>query len=439
VEDYFPEAAAKFTDGMSPAKKAQTLVQHCLQNELLGKLLGLVEKNYPAKYQEYQAALFLPGEPGEPTPPATPATDPSPPAQPETTATVPPADPPADPAADDRPNVFISYSRRDLAFVTLLHQELIKHGVSAWFDKENIEVGNQWAMAIVEGIRDCKVFLLVLSPDSAASANVRKEVDLAQRYGKQIVPLIWRTTEIPIAMEYQLAGIQWMEFKEDASPAKFNDLAQVMQRLIGGAGLTQATSNSAIAKASTIPVVAKEEPAPAQTGPRQIGGLKKKLTFSPVAVGGAVISGVVTTFGLETSDQDFVNAELKWLFLATDNFFKIRHVEVNRNQAISTPIPPDAQCQPNANNQLLSTVDDYSIGLWGGRMEGLFKLINTYLKNLDILLEQEALYGEDLHRENKMKIARTSIVKILQELAQLMNEAYGVKVTSPDQLFQLLQ
>ena len=112
---------------------------------------------------------------------------------------------------------------RDLAFVTQLHQELTNRSVSAWFDKENIEVGDLWAASIVEGIRDGKIFLLVLSPDSAASKNVRKELDLAQRYDKPIVPLVWRETKIPVAMEYQLAGIQWMDFKEDASAKNFSD------------------------------------------------------------------------------------------------------------------------------------------------------------------------------------------------------------------------
>ena len=109
-------------------------------------------------------------------------------------------------------DVFISYSRRDEDFIKQLYQKLIDSGISTWYDRKNIEVGNQWAADIVLGIKECKIFVLVVSPDSTASVNVRKEVDLAMRYQKQIVPLIWRPTDIPVAMEYQLAGIQWIEF-----------------------------------------------------------------------------------------------------------------------------------------------------------------------------------------------------------------------------------
>ena len=292
----------------------------------------------------------------------------------------------------------------------------------------------------MEGIRDCKVFLLNVSPDSTASVNVRKEVDLAQRYQKQIVPLIWRKTEIPVAMEYQLAGIQWIEFNESASPQNFNELAEVLTSLVGGSSMGEATSGKQTAKESNIPVVEK---AVTETS-RRLGGLTKKPAVSPIALGGSVISGVVTTFGLDVADQDFVNGELKWLFGAVDNFLKIRRNELNRSQAVAIPIPPQAQrTNPQANNSLLTTVDDFDLQIWEGQFESALKRINTHLRNLDILLDQEAKKGDagkgDVYLQNQIKGSRLDIVKILQEMAQLINQAYGIRVTSPDQLVEFLE
>ena len=105
-------------------------------------------------------------------------------------------------------DVFISYRRKDTDFVRQLYDELNNRGISAWYDKENIEAADHWRTSIAEGIRDCKVFVLVLSPDAVESVNIRKEVDLAETHGKRIVPLMWRKTEIPVAFEYSLAGIQ---------------------------------------------------------------------------------------------------------------------------------------------------------------------------------------------------------------------------------------
>jgi hypothetical protein len=326
-------------------------------------------------------------------------------------------------------DIFISYSRRDLEFVTQLHQYLTKKRISAWFDKENIQAVDQWRTSIVDGIRDCKVFLLVLSPDSAASTNIRKEVDLAERYNKQIVPLMWRATEIPVAMEYQLAGIQWIDFKEMASEENFSELVDILQQLIDGASLSEALSNKQVVVESPIPAIPKEEPAPAS--PRKLGGLKRKQTINPIALGGWVISGVITSLNLDTEDQDFVNGELKWLFNATDNFLKIRRNEIDRSQPVIVPIPVDAERQPHANNQLLSTLDVATLTSWEYQLETMFKQISTRLGNLNILLNQEVMMGEaaksDIVLQNNIRDERVGIIKTLRDMAELMNQAYGIR------------
>ncbi len=349
-------------------------------------------------------------------------------------------------------DVFISYSRRDEDFIKQLYQSLIDQGISTWYDRENIRVGNQWATEIVEGIRDCKVFVLSLSPDSTASVNVRKEVDLAQRYQKQIVPLVWRPTEIPVAMEYQLAGIQWIEFNETVSEEKFSQLANVVQRLMGGSSMTEAAGDAQISKESPIPAMeAEEAPAPAKKkiggkklgGRRRLGGLKKKQTVQPIPIGAAVISGVVVTFGLDVEEQDFVNDELKWLFNALDNILKIRRGDVESTQPIAVPIPEDAERDETADNILLNAGDEMNMQIWEGQIESGLKRINTRLNNLNILLDQEAMQGAagkgDVYLQNQIKGDRLDIVKLLQQQAQLMNQAYGILVTSPDQLIEMLE
>jgi hypothetical protein len=342
-------------------------------------------------------------------------------------------------------DVFISYSRGDGDFVRQLYLALINRGISTWYDRESIAVGNQWATDTVEGIRNCQVFVLVLSPDSAASVNVRKEVDLAQRYEKQIVPLIWRPTEIPVAMEYQLAGIQWIEFNETASEENLDRLADVLQRLIGSSSVPEATGDNQTATESAflsfqaeadVPVKKK---LPVKRGP---SGLKTKQTVSPMAIGASVISSVVITFGLETEDQDFVNNELKWLFSAADNFLKLRRGEIERGHSIVVAIPEAAERDEQANNVLLSTVDEFDLQIWEGQIGSGLERINIHLRNLDILLDQEARKGEsgkgDVYLQNQIRGGRLEIVKILQGMAQLMNQAYGILVTSPDQLVELL-
>lgn len=104
--------------------------------------------------------------------------------------------------------VFISYSRRDQEKVDRLAAYLASEQISYWIDRQGISGGDEWRRQIVEGIQNCAVFLLVLSKNSVASRNVRKEIDLAEHYGKRIIPIELEPVEIPDHLEYQLIGIQ---------------------------------------------------------------------------------------------------------------------------------------------------------------------------------------------------------------------------------------
>jgi hypothetical protein len=166
-----------------------------------------------------------------------------------------------------------------------------------------------------------------------------------------------------------------------------------------------------------------------------------RKTISPLGLGGAVISSVVTRFDLPSDQQDLVNLELKWLFSAADTFLKIQQKEAPPGQPVAVAIPATAKPEA-ASNQLLPSLDDFEMQFWESQIDSALKRIKIHLRNLDILLEQEATQGQagrgDVSLQNQIRSERIGIVKILQELAQLMNQAYGVMVTSPDQLVELL-
>ncbi len=336
-------------------------------------------------------------------------------------------------------DVYISYPPVEETFVTRLHQALINRGISAWYDKEDLEVADYWPTSIAEGIRGCKAFLLVLSPEAVESRRIRKEVFLADKHQKSIVPLLWRQTEIPVAFELHLAGIQPINFEETASEENFNELAEVLTRLIGGASMAEALSGIQRATEAIVPPLPKEEPGPS-TGKRRLGGGRKSKKLNPVVIGGLVISNVVTTFDLDTDDQDFLNGELKWLFNAADHMIKIQNNEVELSQPVPVSIPPEAESSTEADNKLFPAFN--SRRLVNGLIEHIRNIDKT-LKNLDLLLEREVDLGDrakqDLGLQTDIKTGRLRIVKIVKQVAQLMADAYGVKVTTPDQLLNLLQ
>ena len=127
--------------------------------------------------------------------------------------------------------VFFSYSRGDSDFVSQLKGELESRGVDVWIDTGEILAGAAWRHSIVEAIRGCQVFVIVLSPRSVKSENVTKELTLAEQYDKRVVPLVMQEVEIPPSLDYQLAGLHYQNFAEGDYEDNFERLVRTLRSL----------------------------------------------------------------------------------------------------------------------------------------------------------------------------------------------------------------
>jgi len=130
--------------------------------------------------------------------------------------------------------VFISYAAKDRERVLGLVKRLRDAGVTVWIDQAGIDVSTMWSQEIVNAIRDCKVMLLSISPHSTESENVVKELALASERKKPIIPVYLEPADIPGTMEYQLAGIQRVEYFAESEDAAF----KAMMRSLVKRGVT---------------------------------------------------------------------------------------------------------------------------------------------------------------------------------------------------------
>ncbi|MEM9217540.1 MAG: TIR domain-containing protein [Cyanobacteria bacterium P01_F01_bin.150] len=88
-------------------------------------------------------------------------------------------------------NAFISYGRADSkAFAKQLNDRLHQEGLVAWFDFNNIPLGVDYQNQIDDGIEKADNFLFIISPHSVNSAYCNKEVELALKRNKRIIPLL---------------------------------------------------------------------------------------------------------------------------------------------------------------------------------------------------------------------------------------------------------
>jgi hypothetical protein len=78
------------------------------------------------------------------------------------------------------PRVFISHATADRDFVEREIIPLLQgHGVETWYARDDVAAAEEWERTILKGLRSCDYFLVVMSPQSARSRWVKREVDWA--------------------------------------------------------------------------------------------------------------------------------------------------------------------------------------------------------------------------------------------------------------------
>ena len=111
-------------------------------------------------------------------------------------------------------DIFISYSSQDRAKAVVFCDQLRAAGLSFWIDDSGISAAVQWSAEIVKAIEKCKVFIILLSHSALESHNVVKELTLASEKKKHIVPVDLEPVKLTHQVEYQLAGLQRVGYRE---------------------------------------------------------------------------------------------------------------------------------------------------------------------------------------------------------------------------------
>lgn len=104
---------------------------------------------------------------------------------------------------ESKSTAFISYSRVDSEFALRLARDLKAAGASVWIDQLDITAGAHWDNAIENALLDAPQMLVVLTPASSQSSNVRNEIAFALDQGKIVVPVIYKDCIVPLQLQRQ--------------------------------------------------------------------------------------------------------------------------------------------------------------------------------------------------------------------------------------------
>ena len=122
---------------------------------------------------------------------------------------------------DKHRRAFISYSRTNKEFATKLTKGLRTEGFPVWFDLLDIPTGARWDDEVEKALRECSIFLVILTPASIASENVKDEIGYAIDHGKRILPVLLEDCDVPLRLRrFQYVDFTTKSFEEGFESAK---------------------------------------------------------------------------------------------------------------------------------------------------------------------------------------------------------------------------
>lgn len=120
-----------------------------------------------------------------------------------------------EPQQPERPDVFISYSRADAAFVRRLAAELEERGLDVWVDWEDIRKGADWRAKVHAGIDSARTVVPVLTEAFAQSAVCADEIEHAVKNNKRLVPVVVGAVD-GAKLRAELTVPNWVVFDPEA-------------------------------------------------------------------------------------------------------------------------------------------------------------------------------------------------------------------------------
>lgn len=111
-------------------------------------------------------------------------------------------------------DAFISYSRKDQAFVKTLSAAFRQVNRAPWVDWDDIQKGEEWWKAIQRGIESANTFIFVISPDSVNSTVCRDEIEYAASCNKRFLPIVRKEGFDQRQVHPKVSSHNWLFFRE---------------------------------------------------------------------------------------------------------------------------------------------------------------------------------------------------------------------------------
>ena len=132
----------------------------------------------------------------------------------------------------DTYDIFISYSNKDSQIVHKYAKFLEDYGYKVWYDVKGLYGGAKFAGEIADAIEASKLFVFFSSENSNKSEWTKGEIFLAQKFGKQILPVRLDDSDYEKSVMIVLLPLHYIVCKNGFYDESLEELRSAISKLI---------------------------------------------------------------------------------------------------------------------------------------------------------------------------------------------------------------
>ncbi len=155
-------------------------------------------------------------------------------------------------------DAFISYSSLDKAQADATCAALEASGIRCWIAPRDIVPGAEWGEAIILGINQCRLMILIFSANANESPQIRREVERAVSKGIPIIPLRIQDITPTHSLEYFIGTVHWLDALTPPLEAHLRRLTETVKT--ASPGSTPRPRGSAAASGGVSPTALSMPP-----------------------------------------------------------------------------------------------------------------------------------------------------------------------------------
>ena len=130
-------------------------------------------------------------------------------------------------------DVFISHSSVDSKLAYAMCDYLEEKGIRCWIAPRDVQGGTEYAEAIIMGIRNCKIMVVLFNKNANDSIYVKNEVERAFNYKSILIPFKVDQTIASATLELFLGSVHSLDATKGNPEDHFDLLYKNCQRVIG--------------------------------------------------------------------------------------------------------------------------------------------------------------------------------------------------------------